>query len=114
MRIKKIPEVPFEQSSGFEGVKKQIVIGPKDGSEEIIIRHFTLEPGASTPRHTHDFPHLLRIEGGTGVAVDADGQEHPISPGDFVYVKDNELHNFKNTSSDEFKFTCTVPARGEA
>jgi quercetin dioxygenase-like cupin family protein len=113
MIIKKLSDVPFIKMSGHENVKKQIVIGPKDGSNEIVIRYFSLEPGATSPRHTHDFPHLVQIEKGAGMYVDADGQEHPLTKGNYVYVNDNELHAFKNAGSDSFDFVCTVPARGE-
>jgi quercetin dioxygenase-like cupin family protein len=113
MIIKELSEVPFIRISGYENVKKQIVIGPDDGSNEIVIRYFRLEPGATSPRHTHDFPHLVQIEQGTGVVVDADGNEHPLIKGDYVYVNDNELHAFKNVGSESFEFVCTVPARGE-
>ena len=113
MVINKLSEAPFIQMSGYENVKKQIVIGPKDGSNEIVIRYFSLDPGATSPRHTHAFPHLVQIEQGTGVIVDADGQEHHLIKGDYVYVDDNELHAFKNVGSETFEFVCTVPARGE-
>jgi quercetin dioxygenase-like cupin family protein len=79
-----------------------------------MIRYFSLEPGAASPRHTHNFPHLVQIERGTGVVVDADGKEHPLIKGDYVYVNDNELHAFKNDGPEPFEFVCTVPARGEA
>lgn len=114
MIIKKLSEVPLIEMSGYENVKKQIVIGPDDGSNEIVIRYFRLEPGGTSPRHTHDFPHLVQIEKGTGMVVDAEGQEHPLTKGSYVYVKDNELHSFRNTGPDSFEFVCTVPARGEA
>jgi quercetin dioxygenase-like cupin family protein len=114
MIIKELSEVPFVELSGYENVKKQIVLGPKDGSEEIVIRYFQLAPGGSSPRHKHGFPHLVQVEKGTGVVVDAEGQEHPLTKGNYVYVNDNELHSFRNTGSDSFEFVCTVPARGES
>ena len=113
MIIKKLSEVPFIEMSGYENVKKQIVIGKDDGSDEIVIRYFRLAPGGSSPRHTHNFPHLVQIEKGTGVVVDAEGNEHPLTKGNYVYVNDDELHSFRNTGTDDFEFVCTVPARGE-
>ena len=92
---------------------KQIVLGPADGSDEIVLRHFSLAPGAATPRHVHDFPHLVKIEAGHGHSVDPSGQAIPVSVGQYVYVPSNELHNFKNSGEEPFEFTCIVPRRGE-
>ena len=114
MIIKKLSEVPYADTTGYKNVKKQIVIGPGDGSKEIVIRYFSIEPSGNSPRHTHDFPHLVQVERGAGVVIDVDGQDHPLSKGDYVYVHDMELHSFRNTGSEPFEFVCTVPARGEA
>ena len=73
--------MPLADTTGYKNVKKQIVIGPEDGSKEIVIRYFSLEPGGNSPRHTHDFPHLVQVERGAGVVIDADGQDHPLSKG---------------------------------
>ena len=112
MKIKRREHVP-PSACGYVGVTKQIVLGPTDGSDEIVLRHFCVDEGGATPRHTHDFPHLVRIEAGLGVAVDAEGTEHPVGVGDYVYVAPNEMHNFKNTGKKSFEFICIVPARGE-
>jgi quercetin dioxygenase-like cupin family protein len=58
----------------------------------------------TNPRHAHDFPHLVKIEVGTGVLTDEKGLDHPIQKSDFVYIKDNEVHNFKNTGAEPFDF----------
>ena len=113
MKIKETQHVPYEDTSAYNGVEKQILIGPADGSEEIAMRRFIVEPGGNTPYHHHDFPHLVRVEEGHGVAIDKDGGEHPLKPGNVVYVHNNEVHGFKNTGSELFAFICIVPRRGE-
>ena len=45
MIIKKLKNVPVIKMHGSESVKKQIVIGPDDGSNEIVLRYFSIEPG---------------------------------------------------------------------
>ncbi len=100
-------------ASGYVGVTKQIVLGPRDGSEEIVLRYFTVDEGSATPYHTHDFPHLVKVEAGKGVAVDAEGVETPVESGDYVFVPPNEMHNFKNTGTQPLEFICIVPGRGE-
>ena len=113
MKIKRREDVPPVAVEGCAGVTKRIVLGQADGSDEIVLRCFSLAEGASTPRHTHDFPHLVRIETGQGVTVNAHGDESPVGVGDYVYVAPNEMHNFRNTGTDPFDFICIVPARGE-
>lgn len=114
MIIKQLDNVPFADLSGYENVRKQVVLGPDDGSDEIVLRYFRLAPGGSSPHHAHDWPHLVKIEAGAGVAIDAEGNENPVHPGDFVYVPDNEIHQFRNTGPSSFEFICIVPRRGES
>lgn len=113
MIIKNRDNVPFADTQGYTAVTKQVVLGPDDGSDEIVLRYFSVTVGGATPYHSHDFPHLVKIEVGQGVAVDADGNESPVVTGDYVYVAANEVHNFKNTGDVPFDFICMVPLRGE-
>jgi quercetin dioxygenase-like cupin family protein len=113
MIIKKPEEVPFETLTGYNGVKKQIYLGPADGSNEIVMRYFSVAPGGSTPYHQHAFPHLVKIEQGRGLAIDSQGKEHALERGQLVYVADNEIHGFRNTGNEPFEFICIVPRRGE-
>ncbi|MCK4664472.1 MAG: cupin domain-containing protein [Bacteroidales bacterium] len=113
MIIKNKNEVPFEDTKGYNRVIKQIFIGPKDGSNEIIMRYFSVSPGGATPYHKHDFPHLVKIEKGEGIAIDADKKEYKVEKGQLIYIHDNEIHGFKNTSTEAFEFICIVPERGE-
>jgi quercetin dioxygenase-like cupin family protein len=113
MKIKNIDDVPSREIEGIEGVGKQILLGPDDGSNEIVMRQFTLEPGCQTPHHNHPFPHLVEIRQGEGSVIDMDGNEMPLKPGSLVYVNDDDIHHFANTGSEPFVFVCIVPARGE-
>jgi len=114
MIIKKRQDVPAVELQGYENVTKQVVLGPEDGSEEIVLRYFSLGPGGMSPHHAHAFPHLVRIEAGEGAVADEAGTERPLKPGDYVYVPDDETHHFRNTGDGPFDFICIVPRRGEA
>jgi quercetin dioxygenase-like cupin family protein len=114
MQIKSLHEVPISPISGHSGITKRIVIGKADGSDEIALRHFSVAQGQSCPHHTHDFPHLVRVESGEGCVSDAAGRCHALKARDYVFVKSNELHQFKNTGTQPFEFICIVPDRGEA
>ena len=114
MVIKKLSDIPFVYLQGYDHVKKQIVIGPDDGSQEIVLRYFSIESGGTSPHHTHDFPHLVKIEAGNGTVTDATGNEHHLQTGDYVYINNNEPHHFRNTGLETFDFICIVPKRGES
>jgi quercetin dioxygenase-like cupin family protein len=114
VKIKRRDDVPPVETSDYAGVVKQIVIGPSDGSDEIVLRYFTVAAGGTTPRHSHAFPHLVKVEAGRGLAVNAGGDKTPITGGDYVFVESNEVHNFENAGEDAFEFICIVPARGES
>ncbi len=64
MKIKKRDDVPMADTQGYAAVSKQIVLGPEDGSSEIILRYFSVAVGGATPYHSHDFPHVVKIEAG--------------------------------------------------
>ena len=113
MIVKQLAGVPYADASGYAGVTKQIVIGPADGSDEVVLRYFSVAPGGTTPHHAHDFPHLVKVEAGEGIVTDGAGGEHPLRAGDFVFVPANERHYFRNTGAGPFEFICIVPARGE-
>ena len=113
MIIKKLSDVPISDLPGYDHVKKRIVIGPEDGSQEIVLRYFSIESGGTSPHHSHDFPHLVKIDEGKGTVTDAAGNEHQLHVGDYVYIGENEVHHFKNSGSEPFDFICIVPKRGE-
>ena len=113
MNIKRLADVPFADITGYDNITKQVVIGPEDGSQEIVLRYFKVAPGGSSPHHHHDFPHLVKVEAGEGIVIDPDEKEQPLKAGDYVYVPDNETHCFKNTGRETLEFICIVPARGE-
>jgi quercetin dioxygenase-like cupin family protein len=78
-----------------------------------VLRYFSVEPGGATPLHAHAFPHLVKIEAGRGTIIDENGKAHQLEQGDYVYINDNETHQFKNTGAETFDFLCIVPGRGE-
>ena len=113
MVIKNMKDVLYEDMSAFNGIKKQILVGPEDGSDEIVMRYFSVEPGGNTPYHNHGFPHVVKVEKGKGIVIDKDGNEHKLECDQVVYVRDDEIHGFKNPGNEAFDFICIVPSRGE-
>ena len=81
---------------GAKDVKMKILIGPDDGSGNIIMRHFIIAPGGNTPFHQHNYEHIVKIERNKGIAVDENGNEYEIKRGQSIFVKPNEKHQFRN------------------
>ncbi len=92
--------------------KKRILIGPKEGARNFVMRLFTVGAGGCSPYHTHDWEHEVFILSGEGT-VKSDSGSTLVSAGDFVYVPPNEEHQFLNTGPGPFEFLCLVPASGE-
>ena len=97
------------QMEGASNVRMKILIGPDDGSENIIMRHFFVAPGGNTPYHRHNYEHVIKIIRNRGVAVDESGREHTIEKGQSLFVRPDELHQFRNPYNEELEFLCIIP-----
>lgn len=111
MKINENKEIPAHPVTmeGAKDVKMKILVGPADGSDNIIMRHFTISPGGNTPYHQHNYEHVVKIESKRGIAVDKNGIQHEVKKGQSLYVNSNELHQFRNPFDEEFEFTCIIP-----
>jgi quercetin dioxygenase-like cupin family protein len=94
---------------GAKDVKMKILIGLNEESDNIIMRHFIIAPGGNTPFHQHNYEHVVKIESNKGIAVDEKGIGHEVKKGQSLFVKPNELHQFRNPFSENFEFTCIIP-----
>ena len=97
-----------EVPSPAEGVKVRWLITEKTGAPNFAMRHFLVEPGGSTPFHTHPWEHEAFILSGSGIVISNEG-ERPIKEGDVVFVPPDEEHQFRNTGEEELKFLCLIP-----
>ena len=100
---------------GASGVTVRWLIGENDGAPNFAMRQFTLEPGGHTPRHIHPYEHEVFVIEGEGIIVEND-IELPLRAGDVVFVKPDDVHQFRNTGSAPLKFLCLIPnsAAGQA
>jgi len=110
MIIKKnadVPEAPVEEEE-VKNVLRRILIGPEDGSHNIIMRYFKVLPEGHTPFHSHDHEHVVKIEKGKGIVVRESGEEVLVSYGESLLVEGSETHQFKNPFSEPFEFLCII------
>ena len=92
---------------GVEGVRMSIMVGRDDGAPHFALRHFSVDPGGHTPRHSHDYEHEVFIIDGSGTVL-LDGEHRPIASGDVIYVPADEEHQFKAQDAG-LRFLCLVP-----
>ncbi len=107
----KIREIMLE-GSDLEGVKKQILIGPKDGLSGFF-RMFKVAPGGHTPYHKHPWWHANYVLEGEGKVI-IEGKDNPVKKGSVAFVEGNVVHQFVNTGNTELKFICLVPEEGDS
>ena len=86
MKINKFDEVEESevQMEGAEDVTIKILVGPEDGSDNIIMRYFKVRPNGHTPLHKHHYEHIVKVEKGKG-------QSHSqgIDTGSYGQCKEN-------------------------
>jgi quercetin dioxygenase-like cupin family protein len=97
------------EMEGAKDVRMKMLIGPGDASENIFMRHFFVSPGGNTPYHKHNYEHVIKIESNRGIVVDENGVEHEVKKGQSLYVKPNEMHQFRNPFNEDFEFICIIP-----
>ena len=96
------------EMDGVKDVTMQVMVGRADGAPNFASRHFVVQPSGHTPHHSHDYEHEVYIIEGEGLA-ECDGETKTVSAGDMLYIPANAVHQFRNESSDVFRFLCLVP-----
>ena len=97
-----------EPTQELPGVLKCEVINADDGAPNFCMRVFEVEPGSSTPSHSHSWEHEVYVLDGQGVAVSQRG-ETPIARDSVVFVPPDERHCFTNNSQETLRFICVIP-----
>ena len=108
MIVRNYEQVDAEKAAEAEGVTVRVVIGKEQGAPNFVMRVFDIEPGASSPRHSHDWEHEVFVLAGNGTVSGEDGDE-PVKPGDVVFVPQDEEHQFRNEGDEELRFLCLIP-----
>lgn len=93
---------------GAEGVTVRVLIGPNQNAPTFNMRLFEVDSGGHTPLHTHAWEHEVYVLAGRGI-VRTGQDDHKVSPGDCVYIRPDEKHQFVNAGSKPLKFLCIVP-----
>ena len=108
MIVKDYRQVVPEPAAEAPGVTMRRVISEKDGAPNFAMRVFDVEPGASSPFHTHAWEHEVFILAGKG-HIREEGSKTPFQEGDVVFVAPEEKHQFVNDGDTAVRFICVVP-----
>jgi quercetin dioxygenase-like cupin family protein len=113
MILKHSKDVPPGTYAGVpDGVQMRELITERDGAPNFSMRVFDIEPGKSTPFHTHAWEHEVFIVEGTGT-VRTEGKETPFTKGDSVFVAPHELHCFTADPGTPVRMICCVPSKNQ-
>ena len=91
-----------------KGVFRRDVITADDGAPLFTMRVFEVEPGSSTPSHSHEWEHEVFILSGKGVLAGEQGAM-PINKEGIIFVAPHEPHCFVNTGNEPLRFICVIP-----
>lgn len=95
-----------------EGVEMREMITERDGAPNFALRVFDIQPGASTPFHSHEWEHEVFILEGTG-RVRSEGKETSFRQGDSIYIAPHEQHCFIADSTNPVRFICVIPSKNQ-
>ena len=102
----------IEKKQISEYVTKQVLVSPKEGWKDHVMRMFTLEKGGKAPHHSHPWQHIIYAVEGTGNLY-MEGKDSPLTAGSIAYVPDDADHQISTAGDEKFVFICIVPERGD-
>ncbi len=102
-----VQQNPVEME-GSDKCHVRILISEADGAPSFAMRQFEVEVGGHTPKHQHPYEHEIFVIDGVGTILEGE-TVHPLKKGDLVLVKPDEVHQFRNTGDQPFKFLCLIP-----
>lgn len=110
MKVNHYQEVTQQavEMEGSKGCQVRWLLGERDGAPNFAMRQFEVAPGGFTPRHSHPYEHEVFVLEGEGEVFEGN-EPHPLRMGDVVFVKPDEIHQFRNTGSAPLKFLCLIP-----
>jgi quercetin dioxygenase-like cupin family protein len=106
MFVRRVSDVP--NVDWLEGVKKRLLIGPRDGAPTFLMRIYEIAPGTTYPLHSHNYEHEGMPLSGEGTLVGKD-LELKIEPGVVYFIPPNEPHAVINKGKDMLRLLCTAP-----
>ena len=107
--IRRADEVEYEAVGAADGMHKGVLVGEEHGAPNLAIRRFTLDPGASVPRHTNEVEHEQYVLEGEYV-VGIDDEEYTVGSGDAVHIPAGTVHWYRNEARIRSDESWTAPS----
>jgi quercetin dioxygenase-like cupin family protein len=79
------------------------VITNADGAPNFSMRVFEIEPGSSTPYHSHPWEHEVFVFSGRGV-VKSEAGETQVKKDSVVFIPAEEQHCFTSNGNEPLRF----------
>jgi quercetin dioxygenase-like cupin family protein len=87
----------------------RILVSPKEGWKDHVLRVIEIGPGGHTPKHSHAWFHVNLVLHGTGV-LEVDGRTTDMDEGSYAFIPGGAVHQFRNAGTEPFRFLCIIPA----
>jgi quercetin dioxygenase-like cupin family protein len=94
------------------GIRSEQIVWPENAPDALVtITRVTMEPGATSNRHTHpNSEQTWLVERGTATLLLADNKTEELRAGDVVRTPAGEVHGVTNSGSEPFVYLAvTVP-----
>jgi quercetin dioxygenase-like cupin family protein len=94
------------------GITSDQIVWPQNAPDALMsITRVTMEPGATSSRHTHPkSEQTWLVERGSATLLLADNRSEQLRPGDVVRTPAGEVHGVTNSGSEPFAYLAvTVP-----
>jgi len=99
-----------EYGDEFEGVTRQIFVGPDEDSNNFHMRYFRLEPGTHSNLERHAHEHGVIILHGQA-RVQLNDKFVDVVQNDTIFIAGNDLHQFVVTGDQPLGFLCVIKAK---
>jgi quercetin dioxygenase-like cupin family protein len=99
-----------EYGDEFEGVTRQIFVGPAEGSTNFHMRYFRLEPGTHSNLERHPHEHgVLILHGKARLQLNEEFVD--VGQNDAIFISGNDLHQFVVQGDEPLGFLCVIKAK---
>lgn len=90
------------------GSTKHVLVGPREGADDFIIRYFTIPAGGHSALDQHAHQHGVVVTHGRGRVLLGETWE-AIGVGDAVYIEPDEVHRLEAVGDQPLGFICVIP-----
>jgi ribulose-bisphosphate carboxylase large chain len=95
------------------GIRRSTLVGDQGEQTQFQLRYFEIAPGGFSSLEHHRHEHAVVVLRGRG-EVRLGEDRFDLGFGDLVYVRPDEVHQFRNPHAEPFGFLCIVDAQRDA